>query len=198
VVVASGGEFTSSETTNFCIPTTGGGCVAPTGLVTNSITAVSAVPTWGAVAGATAYQAQGRRVGTSVFRVKNVTTNFVNVPGLNSGQTYEWQVRVSCSDGSISPFSPLTSFSTPSPRQMAEAVKVFPNPAHDAVQMSSLPNGTLYYTVHDRTGRLVQSGMRNGESGNLSISTIDFATGLYLIKWQTEEISGVANVSVVH
>ena len=198
-VVASGGAFTSSETTNFCVGGGGGGCTAPTGLVTNAITSISARPTWSPVAGALSYQAQGRRAGTSVFRVKNVTTSFVNVPGLNPSTSYEWQVRVTCADGSVSPFSPLSSFTTSAAREMSELdVKVFPNPANDVVEMIGLPEGSLQYTIFDRTGRLVFSGMRNGESGGVSISTTDFVPGFYIIKWHTDELSGVANVLVMH
>ena len=77
-------------------------------------------------------------------------------------------------------------------------VKVFPNPANDVVEMIGLPEGSLQYTIFDRTGRLVFSGMRNGESGGVSISTTDFVPGFYIIKWHTDELSGVANVSVMH
>jgi hypothetical protein len=196
--VASGGSFTFSETTNFCIGG-GGGCPAPTGLTVLGTTSSSASLTWGAVSGATGYQAQGRRAGSSAaFRTRNATTNSLTVSPIPSSTTFEWQVRTQCADGSTSPFSALSTFSTTSLRGAADAaITVFPNPAHQIVRVEGLPSSGAWYTVFDRTGRSVASGQHDG-NGLLELSSANWANGVYLLQWHSADQQGQERLVIAH
>jgi hypothetical protein len=85
-------------------------CGVPSGLSSSSITASSAVISWGAVSGAVSYDVQYRVAG-GTWAQGNVTGTSANFTGLLAGTTYEWAVRTNCS-GSSSAFSGTASFTT--------------------------------------------------------------------------------------
>ncbi len=197
-VVASGGAFAFDETTNFCIGGGTGGCPAPTGLTTLGTTSSSASLSWTAVPGATLYQAQGRKAGTGSFRPRVSSSTTLNVSGLPSNTTFEWQVRAQCADGSISPFSALSTFSTTSLKAgLTAEVTLYPNPANDMVRVEGLPSGGAWYTVFDRTGRAVANGQHDG-NGLLELSTGQWADGVYLLEWHSAAQQGNQRLVIAH
>jgi len=114
---APGGFRYSLLSSNGCGGSGGGGtdpepvvCGVPSGLSTSSITASSAVISWGAVSGALSYDVQYRVAGGS-WAQGNVTGTSANFTGLLAGTTYEWAVRANCS-GVSSAFSGTVSFTT--------------------------------------------------------------------------------------
>jgi hypothetical protein len=88
-------------------------CSAPSNPVVNSIAANSVTVGWDVVPGAIGYQAEGRKAGVGSYRPRNTSTNSLTV-NVKPATSYEWQVRVKCADGSISPFTAVNIFTTPS------------------------------------------------------------------------------------
>jgi hypothetical protein len=198
-IVASGGSFGSIEATPFCIGGGGGGCSAPTGLTVVGTTSNSASLAWNATAGALGYQAQGRRAGTSTFRQRTTGTNSLTVPGLPAATTFEWQVRVQCGDGTISPWSALSTFTTTTLREGAVAdVRLYPNPASSRVRVEGLPQGEVWYRLVDRTGRLVANGQYTDGPAPLELNTESLADGLYLLQWHSLEQQGGIDLLIAH
>ncbi|GAB4337614.1 MAG: hypothetical protein OHK0038_16070 [Flammeovirgaceae bacterium] len=74
-------------------------CNTPTGQTSSNITSSSFTLGWTAVSGATSYNVQYRRQGTTTWTSVNATSNSVNITGATASTTYEWQVRTVCSSG---------------------------------------------------------------------------------------------------
>jgi PKD-like domain/Secretion system C-terminal sorting domain/Fibronectin type III domain len=76
-------------------------CTAPVGLSVSAITDVQANVSWGAVTGASYYNVQYRRVGTTTWIPSTSFTNSLLIKSnLVAGTSYEWQVRTVCAAGS--------------------------------------------------------------------------------------------------
>ncbi len=90
---------------------TGSSCNAPTGMSTGSITQTSAVFSWTAATGATSYNVQYRKTGTTSWTSGSTASTSFAVSGLLASTTYEWQVQTVCASGS-SAFTASTTFTT--------------------------------------------------------------------------------------
>lgn len=108
-VLASGGNFSNSETTSFCLPA----CVAPTNINASQITASSTFLSWSAVGAAQNYRLQYLQQGAPMNQAVNlvVGSNGYQASGLLPNTTYLWRVRAQC-DGENSPFSSVGNFTT--------------------------------------------------------------------------------------
>jgi PKD-like domain/Secretion system C-terminal sorting domain/Fibronectin type III domain len=75
-------------------------CTAPASLSTSGVTAIEANVSWGAVADASYYNVQYRRVGTTSWIPSTSFTNSLQIKSnLTGGTSYEWQVRTVCAAG---------------------------------------------------------------------------------------------------
>ncbi len=113
--LASGGSFTNSETTNFCVgstPPPPPSCDTPTGLGTTGVTDVDATLTWNAVSGASGYNVEIFTGGSSIYTT-SVTTNSLSLTGFGAGTTYSFTVQADCGDATSSTSS-AHSFTTDS------------------------------------------------------------------------------------
>lgn len=91
------GNFAQAQYT-----TTGGACVAPTGLSSSSITSTSATVSWGAVSGVGAYLIDYKAASSSTWiraATANTTTS-LTIAGLTAGTLYDWRVQSLCSSSS--------------------------------------------------------------------------------------------------
>lgn len=88
-------------------------CQAPTNKRITHVADSYVTASWDAVDHANTYDLRYRIVGfTQWFFVNNITTNIdVTIPEIN--QTFEWQVRTNCTDGSTSDWSTLAQFDYP-------------------------------------------------------------------------------------
>jgi hypothetical protein len=74
---------------------------APTGLTNGSGNDTSKTLSWTAVAGATRYDIQFRRQGSTQWNTSITFTNTITITqGLLAGTTYEWRIRTVCTAGS--------------------------------------------------------------------------------------------------
>ncbi len=112
-------------------------CAAPSGLVSSKITATSAKLSWNANPDANNYQVQYTAGGnTTIITTKNTS---LTLTGLPPSTTVKWMVKSRCKSCGINAwgtYSPLSSFTTASLKQLAldqqpaSTLVVFPNPAN--------------------------------------------------------------------
>lgn len=95
--LASGGNFGSSETTNFCVDSGGGPvtCDIPGGLGASPAETEASL-TWSAANGAVDYNIRARAVGTSTWTTGSNLSSPVNYTGLTACTDYEFQVQSNC------------------------------------------------------------------------------------------------------
>jgi hypothetical protein len=90
---------------------TGSTCNAPSGLTTGSIGQTSAVFSWTAATGATSYNVQYRKTGTTAWTTGSTAATSFTATGLTAATSYEWQVQTVCTAGS-SGYTTSTIFTT--------------------------------------------------------------------------------------
>ncbi|MFK8103964.1 MAG: S8 family serine peptidase, partial [Saprospiraceae bacterium] len=113
LVLASGGQFTNTETTNFCLNNTPPpSCDAPTGLAA-AVNGSDVTLTWNAVATANDYNLRIRMVGVASWTDFANTSSPLNLTGLTACSDYEYQVQANCT-GATSNWSATTTFNSAS------------------------------------------------------------------------------------
>jgi hypothetical protein len=85
-------------------------CATPTALAASAITMTSASVSWAAVPGATSYNIQYRKQGTSTWTTKTSTSTTRSLTSLLENTSYEYQVQAVCS--ATGGFSALATFTT--------------------------------------------------------------------------------------
>ena len=190
--------------------TAGGGvggdvCDVPTGLAATGITATGAMLTWSAADGAFAYRIRvedgsGNPV-EFAFTGSSATTSF-NMTGLTAASNYKFKVRSRCASGT-SGWSAWTNFTT-SPLRTAEmedqSLLVYPNPASTNMNIRlNGVEGVSHLMIVDLSGRIVYDQMIDvdGQS-SFTISTADFANGIYQLMMETNGEMASQKFSVVH
>ncbi len=88
-------------------------CNYPDNLAASNVTANSADLGWDVVAGIGNYHIVYRTVGAVKWTQFWPTTNQISVTSLQAGTSYQWKVRVFCSNGMVSLFAPTKTFTTP-------------------------------------------------------------------------------------
>lgn len=81
----------------YCSTLSGASCGVVTNLNESNITASSALLTWSGVSGATSYRVRVKVYNSTLWsQTLTTTSTSLNVTGLNSNTTYEWQVQAIC------------------------------------------------------------------------------------------------------
>jgi hypothetical protein len=107
----SGGPLYSLTTSNGCTAPSGTSCGTASGLTVTSITATTATFGWTAVSGASSYNIQYRKTGTTTWTSTTSTTNSKSITGLTASTSYEYQIQTVCTSGSSS-FTSSSTFTT--------------------------------------------------------------------------------------
>ncbi|NUO01884.1 MAG: fibronectin type III domain-containing protein [Saprospiraceae bacterium] len=87
------------------------GCGIPQGLNATNIGATVATLNWTAISGATSYNVRWRQTGTATWTTGSTSNTFLNISGLNSRTSYEFQVQAVCG-ATTGSYSDSASFST--------------------------------------------------------------------------------------
>jgi large repetitive protein len=89
-------------------------CTVPTGLVANPVGLTTATLNWAATPCADDYRVQYRRLGTNPWTSITVPapTTSLNIVGLLPGTTYEWRMRVQCTQGGPTNYTNIVTFTT--------------------------------------------------------------------------------------
>jgi choice-of-anchor B domain-containing protein len=161
-------------------------CDPPTNPTAINLTTTSVRVTWDGVPGATGYQVQGRKLGTGAFRALQTLNTFRDINILQPGTTYEWQVRVRCADGTISPFGALQTFTTPSMKPSAEGRDlIVPNPARETarLELTAPQAGPGEWRIVGTDGRTHAFGRTawTGDAQRVDLPVAGLAPGSYRV-----------------
>jgi hypothetical protein len=127
-----------------------------------NITDHSAKVTWTVVSNATSYDIQYRKVGSAIWKLKNVVDPKKQLSNLNPNKTYEYQVRANCLNGFSSDWSPLKTFTT-LPLRIAEeelqliSFRVHPNPTAGIlnIEFETSIEEMVTLSIFDLSGKLI-------------------------------------------
>ncbi|WP_309640777.1 fibronectin type III domain-containing protein [Flavobacterium sp.] len=100
------GGYSASATFTTVTPT----CAVPTALVASNVANTTATLSWAAVAGATSYNIQYRKTGTTTWTTTTATTATKSLTGLTAGSAYDFQVQAVCLITSA--YSAIANFTT--------------------------------------------------------------------------------------
>jgi hypothetical protein len=96
--------FTYGEVEDYTLSiqagTTGTTCNTPTGMANSTIGTTTATVSWAAVSGASNYTVQYKKSTATSWTSASTSSTSLNLTGLSSSTTYNWQVRTNCSSGS--------------------------------------------------------------------------------------------------
>lgn len=187
---------------------TGGGnggsaCSTPGGMVTSSLTPLTATLTWDAVPGVSGYRVNIEKGSGSPFPF-NLTVNLPSgttsytVTGLLPGRSYKWKVRSLCGT-QTSDWSPRLNFTTPqnlvenpengasslSPFVATTELRAFPNPTSGQLTVGlSAAGGEVTYRVANLFGKILMTTTANSnEETQLDFSGLP--AGMYLLLAQS-------------
>lgn len=162
-----------------------GACDAPNGIQASNITTNTASISWAAVSAATGgYVIFYKPTTQSTWKEILSSTNSVALPILASGINY--QVKVASVCNSLGKFSEPITFKTldnsvtsnvqNAVASSTEAIKLYPNPVVDVLNVSNI-SGNATYKIYNASGTLLSSGNVNDKKINVS----QLAQGNYII-----------------
>ncbi len=127
-------------------------CGIPQGLFASNVGANFATLNWSAVSGATSYNARWRQLGTTTWNTVSTSATFVDINGLNSRTTYEFQVQAVCG-GTLGDFSNSSLFATGSSNDVCgtpAGLNATAVTSSSAMLNWAIVNGSISYNVRWR------------------------------------------------
>jgi hypothetical protein len=171
------------EVCNFFRTAEGPSCPSPLNPFISEVTTRTAIYTWSQVEGANSYMIRYRIVGSSSWIFENARPPhpFRN---LQSGTTYEVQVRAICGSLASGWSAPLT-FTTIEARRQGQQILAlqpiaYPNPTRDILYLQGLPPGGAL-TVSDINGRVILASLPIQEEG-IILDLSSWANGWYIFR----------------
>lgn len=143
-------------------------CLPPQNIANTNSTANATLITWASVSGVVQYHIRYRPVGTTgwlLLTVANPLATTALIEGLNAATTYEYQIRVKCSNDPVefSPYSSLLTFTT-SPFRLeygsdeSTQLIIYPNPATDVLYVS-MESDQAPYEIINMLGQIESTGL---------------------------------------
>ncbi|MBC8048145.1 MAG: T9SS type A sorting domain-containing protein [Fimbriimonadaceae bacterium] len=173
-------------------------CDTPSPLGVTAITSNSAKIKWLPVEGAAKYLLRYRKAGTSGWINKTIPAPNMSktIAGLDCNANYIYQIKCICTDGSISAFSNLQSFTTAACRigdmnsDSALYINIYPNPAQNNlfIDADGFNSDKLKIDVYNIIGESIKTiVIENADQIQLDIS--DMQNGMYTINISDEQQS---------
>jgi hypothetical protein len=170
-----------------------GVCPTPSLQVSTPTAPTKALIAWSSVPSALLYNVRGRLVGTGGWPKFNTPDTSRTIARLIPGESYEWQVRVQCADGSVSDWTSSDTFTLPTARTLEtdDRLAVFPNPV-DRVLRAEYDSGreqTVRVMVTDQLGRVMLTRQLDLPKGKslIEFNSTDWAEGIYLLSVLTDD-----------
>ena len=131
---------------------------------------------WNDLAQVQSYEWRGRLAGMSGGKRKILSDNFFSASGLTPGQEYEWTVRASCTDSSLTPFSEIDSFILP--LFLSEDLKMFSPGDEYPGRSSGLTPESLSQEINNKSNASQQFTLRpNPAQESVIVSTMGISSG---------------------
>ena len=177
-------------------------CITPVNRQTKNITTTSAKLSWKKGTCVSNYEVRYRKSGNSVWTIKNTgIKNSIQINSLQSGSTYDWQVRVKCdsSSANVSSWGSLKQFTTSSLRS-SEIIEgsdlpeiepgfdiiISPNPSTGVFQLSIQGEPSTLYQLEiiDILGTLVdkQNFLADAAVNTLQFNLNKLSSGIYFLR----------------
>lgn len=169
---------------------TGIACAPPFPYITQVLSPTQVKVKWQQTANAANYRIRYREVGAAswITAKASATKSSKILSGLTCGTTYEWQIRETCIDGTISEYSDMQYFTPQSCRLAEEAlpvtqVELFPNPTSGMlyVDVDGFSMDMVEALVIDMEGRVLRSFALDQQEISV-ISVDDLPVGNYFIR----------------
>lgn len=177
-------------------PPATGGCPAPGAVTVTPAGASSVSVSWTPVNGLLFYTVYYRPVNTSIWFTRNASISPMTITGFNAGFAYEFRIRGYCtSTGLFTDFSPITTYTAPSPRAQANEAaalnwRVYPNPTNGdfTVAADAETSQDAKLRISDAAGRELYERRFRLEPGRneLPVRLEGFSAGVYLMTLETD------------
>ncbi|MFN8164694.1 MAG: fibronectin type III domain-containing protein [Bacteroidia bacterium] len=173
-------------------------CAIPFGLASSNITNNSADVSWSNLVTADSFLVRYYIHGTTNYFWKQIPGNIgsgTTLNGLTNNTTYDWQVRTICNGQPISSYSTVASFGTllrtRKPDDLATRFEVYPNPAHDKLNIlfTCSSDEQSQVSILDLSGRVLYSEEHSFIAGENDLELIvnSFSPGIYIIRVTTNK-----------
>ena len=172
-----------------CDPCPPSSCNIPSPTNTTRVSKKGATCNWSSVSGASSYNVEIRRQGTSSWSSFSTTETKIRFGGLAKNTNYEWRVQADCSD-----WSSICTFRTGGSRTqscggsqiMHPDFALYPNPASQEVilRFPQELEGSVGVKFLDELGRVV---LDSKISGTNSFDVTDLPRGLYFVRLQVDD-----------
>ncbi|HYV94732.1 MAG TPA: aryl-sulfate sulfotransferase [Chitinophagales bacterium] len=163
------------------------------------ITTTSAKVYWTPVKNAISYNIQFRKLGNSIWRLKNTTHAVVQISRLLANTSYEYRLRTSCANGYLSDWTPVDTFTTHPAKFLtaendnAPAFQIYPNPASDLLTMTFAldQDRQIAVCIYDVAGRLMLTDAQIFPAGEqeLKMNISALPAGYYLAQVSTGSVN---------
>lgn len=165
-------------------------CAPPFPYITQVVSPTQVKVKWQQTENAANYRIRYREIGaTEWISVKASASKSSKIlSGLNCGVAYEWQIRATCTDGSISDWSDMQNF-VPASCRLADAseptaqVELFPNPTGGMmhINVDGFTQDLLEAIIVDMQGSIVRTFVLNQQEPSV-ISVEDLPVGNYMMR----------------
>ncbi len=157
-------------------------CDYPASTNVSSITSNSAVVTWSTSPNATKYRIKYRYAGASWIEVTQ-NPNTIALTGLAAGANYKYKLKTKCAVAwtnwkANSFFTTSSSLDNMESRLTETDIKLYPNPAHDVLNISSTMDLESIRVIN-MAGQEMMNRQNASQSNQLDISSIP--NGIYLV-----------------
>jgi hypothetical protein len=171
------------EVCSFFRTAEGAACPSPLNPFISEVTTRTAIYTWSQVEGANSYMMRYRIVGSNSWIFENARPPHL-FRNLQSGTTYEVQVRAICGSSASGWSAPLTFTTIETRRQSQESLALqpvaYPNPTRDVLYLQGLiPGGAL--TVFDINGKVMLPSLPIQEEA-ITLDLSRWANGWYILR----------------
>jgi hypothetical protein len=156
-----------------------------------NITSTSAKVVWNPVKNATSYDLQYRKIGNTTWKLKNTTNTTNLLKQLTPQKSYEYQLRTSCTNGYVSDWTPVDTFTTLPAKLLgaendAATFEIYPNPVSDILTMtvSSDQDQQILVCIYDVAGRSMLTHGQTISAGeqDLKLDISALPAGYYLAR----------------
>lgn len=152
-----------------------GACSTPTGLTAQTTSNTSFTASWSATTNVQTYQLRYRKQGTTIWKVKNVTSTSTTIGSLTSGATYQYRLRARCNDGQWTAQTTIKTITLPSGGSNNSSSKITIK-----VTLDDFGSETSF-DIEDSDGKVVRSWgpFADGQAGKVITRNIDLPRGAY-------------------
>lgn len=137
--------------------------------------------------------------GQGILEELTDTTSFT-FRGLPSNSTFAFVIRKVCGTNFNSSYSPQYTFRTLDPTSVKDKVQLqfamYPNPAHEQVQIALGNTATATIELITLQGKVISTSVSDGTSSTISLNLPKLPTGMYMVKITQAGKTGIRPITI--